>query len=69
MASRQVWLARVAGACASNLGAGYPGEALSLTEEEAEALPDAEYARLQWAEQEVQRRLYAMGTREVQSGE
>jgi hypothetical protein len=59
--SRQVWLHRVAEAAAGNLGAGWAGEILGMTEADEDAMTDAERARLAWAVAEVQRRLYRMG--------
>ena len=64
MASKQVWLYRVASAAAGNLAAGWEGEILGMTEEDQDELSEAEQERLVWAVNEVQRRLHAMGTRE-----
>jgi hypothetical protein len=65
MATKQEWLYRVASAAAGNIGAGTPEEALGGTmgADEIEDLSKAEYARLEWAIEQVQSRLYRMGKR------
>lgn len=64
MASREVWLYRIASAAAGNLAAGWEGEILGFTEDQQDELSDAEHARLVWASREVQSRLHRMGKRE-----
>lgn len=63
MTTRKEWLRRVASAAATNLGASETGEILGLNRDEVDALSNAEFARLEWAEDVVRRRLYRMGGR------
>lgn len=57
MASRQVWLARVASHAAADL---YASEGEQIIGE-YESLSEADRERVSWAIEEVRRRLYSMG--------
>lgn len=57
--NRQEWVRRVADHAAANLGASNPDEVVG----EYEALTEADQDRVDWAIDEVRRRLYYMGQR------